>query len=265
MDARRYLDRIGFEAEPEVGVETLRELHRLHQLAVPFENLDIHLGTPIVLEPEALFAKIVERRRGGFCYELNGLFGELLQALGFQASLLAASVYMGPLGLGPPLDHLALVVDLGERWIADVGFGRHSVYPLSLDSREPQDDPAGVFRVVDAGDGEVDVVQDEQPVYRLDLRPRRLADFAPTSWWQQTSVDSHFTAGPTCSLMTPDGRVTLADDRLITTEGDTRTERVVEGATERLDLYRTTFGFTLDRLPAPAGERRRQLSAVTPA
>ena len=117
-----YLERLGFTAPPQPTIEGLRRLHTAHLARVPFENLDIHLGEKILLEPEALVAKIVERRRGGFCYELNGAFSTLLQALGFDVTLLAARVHNAGV-LGPPFDHMCLRVDLDEPWLADVGFG----------------------------------------------------------------------------------------------------------------------------------------------
>src|SRR5439155_12459989 len=115
--------------------------------AVPFENLSIHLGEPIVLDEAELLDKLVRRRRGGFCYELNGAFAALLAALGFEVTLLAARVYGGGV-LSPPFDHLALPVDAPGPWLVDVGFGRHSHYPLRLDTAAEQVDPDGVFQVV---------------------------------------------------------------------------------------------------------------------
>ena len=123
-----YLNRVGVTA-PTVGdAAGLRTLHRAHQLTVPFENLSIHLAEPISLDEPDLIDKIVRRRRGGFCYELNGAFALLLEALGAHVSRVAARVY-GEEGLSPPFDHLALIVrpaDGGGPWLADVGFGSHS-------------------------------------------------------------------------------------------------------------------------------------------
>ena len=173
--------------------EWLRELQVRHLFAVPFENLDIHLGARIVLTEQALLDKIVARRRGGFCYELNGAFAGLLSTLGFDVTLLAGRV-IGEHGLGPPFDHLALRVRTPEPWLVDVGFGRLSRHPLRLDSRAAQPDPAGVFAIRDSGDGDIDVVHDGRPQYRLEPRPRQLADFEATCWWHQTSPKSHFTS-----------------------------------------------------------------------
>jgi N-hydroxyarylamine O-acetyltransferase len=251
-----YLARIGAARPARPDPEALRELQLRHLRAVPFENLSIHLGEPIVLEEAALLDKLVGRRRGGFCYELNGAFAALLATLGFPVTLLAARVH-GAAGLGPPFDHLALRVEAPEPWLADVGFGSFSHHPLRLDVRAEQADPAGTFRVAEAGGGDLDVLWDGAPQYRVERRPRALRDFEPTCWWQQTSPRSHFTRGPVCSLLTADGRVTLSDRTLVRTVDGRREERILEGDAEVLDAYRAWFGIALDRLPAAPGGRSR--------
>jgi N-hydroxyarylamine O-acetyltransferase len=146
---------------------------------------------------------------------------------------------------------MALRVDLAEPWLVDVGFGKFCQYPLRLAERGPQTDPRGEFRVVDVDPGVVDVLCDGRPEYRLETRPRRLVDFAPTCWYQQTSPDSHFTRSLTCSLPTPEGRVTLSGTTLIRTENGHRTERDLT-ETEALAAYRDVFGIVLDRVPTVA-------------
>ena len=115
MNVAAYLERIGYSGGLAPGAETLRNIHRAHLFAVPFENLDIGWRREIRLNPEALVEKIVGQRRGGFCYELNGAFASLLRALGFQVTLLSARVPCADGTLGPEFDHLALRVDLDER------------------------------------------------------------------------------------------------------------------------------------------------------
>jgi N-hydroxyarylamine O-acetyltransferase len=245
-----YLARIGAARPARADATALRELQLRHLRTVPFENLSIHLGEPIVLEPGALLDKLLRRRRGGFCYELNGAFSDLLSSLGFGVTLLAARVF-GDDGPGPPFDHLALRVDADGSgpWLADVGFGRHSSYPLRLDTGDEQADPGGTFRIAETADGDLDVIRDGQPQYRLEPRPRSLGDFEPTCWWQQTSPESHFTRSLACSLLTETGRVTLSDRTLIRTTGEQRDERTLTGDAEVLDAYRTWFGIVLDRVP----------------
>ncbi|MFF1909863.1 arylamine N-acetyltransferase [Kitasatospora sp. NPDC058218] len=244
-----YLARIGVPRPDRPSPAALAELHRAHLGTVPFETLSIGFGEPVLLATGALFEKLVTRRRGGFCYELNGLFAELLRALGYRVELLGARVFDGD-RTGPPFDHLALRVDLDGPWLADVGFGRFSHLPLRLDERGPQRDPGGGFTLVPHGDDELDVLMDGRPEYRLGLRPHRLADFVPTCWWQTTSPDSHFTRSSTCSRLTADGgRITLGGARLIRTGPDgARTEDLLDEA-DALAAYREHFGITLDRLP----------------
>jgi N-hydroxyarylamine O-acetyltransferase len=273
----RYLERIG-AARPEVlDAAALDVLHRAHLLAVPFENLSLHLSEPVSLEPADLIDKIVTRRRGGFCYELNGAFALLLRTLGAEVSLAAVMVYDGD-RLGPPFDHLALLVRPagGGRRLVDVGFGDHSVHSLDLDDRQEQDDPAGRFQLIDTDPvpatdptatptGDLDLFRDGKPRYRVELRPRSLTDFGPTCWYQQTSPQSHFTRQPVCSLLTEDGpgqagpggagRITLSGRTLIRTENGTRIEQELTTDAAVLAAYRDQFGVVLERVPdvSPAG------------
>jgi N-hydroxyarylamine O-acetyltransferase len=240
----RYLERIGLVGRPDAD---LAELQFAHLQRVPFENLSIHLGEPIELTTAALYDKIVVRRRGGFCYELNGLFSRLLVSLGHEVDLLSASVYT-PLGRTVPFDHMVLRV--GDLFV-DVGFGRHSARPLRIDTDGDQSDLFGTFRVVAAERGDLDVLRDGEPQYRAELRPRRMPDFEPTCWWQQTAPASHFRAGPVCSLQLADGgQLTLAGRRLIRTAGDgKRTETPLDSDVDVLAAYREHSGVDLDRVP----------------
>jgi N-hydroxyarylamine O-acetyltransferase len=256
--ADAYLRRIDAPRPAAADVEALRMLHLRHLLAVPFENLSIHLGQDIVLEEAALAEKIVGSRRGGFCYELNGAFAALLRALGFGVDLLAARTFGEGGRLGPPYGHMALRVTTADGtgpWLADVGFGRHSHLPLAYGSREDQQDPGGTFRITETADGDLDVSHNGEPACRLEQRPRALGDFAATCWWQRTSPASHFRQSLLCSRQTATGRVTLSGRRLVLTEGgDGRQEREV-GDGEVLAAYREHFGIVLDREPvvAPIG------------
>jgi len=262
-----YLARIGARKPDRPDAAALAELTRRHLATVPFENLSIHLGEPIALDEDAFLDKLVTRRRGGFCYELNGAFGALLAQLGYDVTLLAARVFGPGGGLGPPYDHLALRVDLAEDregdpgeeepWLVDVGFGRFVAEPLRLDERDDQTDPLGTVRLVETGDGDLDVLLDGTPQYRLDLRPRELDEFEATCWFQQTHPTSHFASSLVCSLPTDDGRVTLSERLLVTTAGGERTEVMLASDAEVLACYRERFGITLDRVPtltAPAAD-----------
>ncbi|GAA4938450.1 arylamine N-acetyltransferase family protein [Actinoplanes utahensis] len=254
MDVNAYLDRIGAPRTGSADLARLRALHHAHLTTVPFENLDIHRGVRLSLAPEDLFDKVVRRGRGGFCFELNGLFALLLERSGYRVDRVAARVPDGA-RLGPP-SHLALVVsapaESGSRWLADVGFGDHSVYPLDLTSRADQDDPAGRFVLADTPDGDVDVLRDGRLQYRLETRARGLAFFETMCWYHQTSPDSHFTRKTVCTRLTAHGRVTISDRTLIVTTGDGRSETPLESGAPLLTAYRDHFGIDL---PAGAGFR----------
>jgi N-hydroxyarylamine O-acetyltransferase len=153
------------------------------------------------------------------------------------------------------LDHLALrVVADGERWLVDVGFGAFAQHPLRFDVGDDQADPAGSFRIEQLADGDVVVAENGAPTYRLEPRPRELAEFGPTCWWQQTSPESHFTVAPICSMLTADGRVTVRGRTLIETTSNRRSERDIDDDDVLLAIYRDRFDIVLDRLPGSADQ-----------
>lgn len=247
-EAQAYLDRIGYRGPLSPTAETLRALQVAHLQTVPFENLSIHAGQPILLDDESLFEKVVVRRRGGFCYELNGLFAALLRALGFQVAMISAGAAKPDGTFGPEFDHMALVVELEERWLADVGFGDSFREPLRLDERSEQPEGERSFRIDEADGGRLLLLRRNgpgepwQPQFRFSLQPYEYPDYAGMCRFHQTSPESHFTRRTVCSLATPDGRVTLSGMRLITTRGRGRQERVVASEEERVALLREMFG-----------------------
>lgn len=245
MDIPAYLERIGYQGPLDVSADTLRALHVAHLYTVPFENLDIHLGRALSLDEPALFSKIVTRRRGGFCYELNGLFCGLLRQLGFRVAMLSAEVARPAGGFGPPYDHLALRVDLGEPWLADVGFGDGFLEPLRLDDASDQQQGASAYLIIADGPYRVlmrrDAGGDWTPQFRFTLEPHALAEFAERCVYHQTSPESHFTQGRICTLATPGGRITVSGMRLIVTTSAGREERPLSGEAEYAATLRERF------------------------
>ncbi len=260
VSAAQYLARIDYSGPFVPTVETLYGLHASHMYAVPFENLSIvPLHQPIELDQDSLWQKIVEQRRGGFCYELNGLFAWLLKQAGFGVTYLNGRVFSQRGTLGIDFDHLVLLVTApGEsrRWIADVGFGDSFVVPLVLRQGEQ---PQGLraYRLQSTGDGYVmwqkSYEGDWQRQYFFDLRPRRFPfDYEAGSAYHQRSPDSSFTHSSVVSRATPRGRITLQKDRLIVTEDGNRTERRVAPGEWRI-LLREHFGLAIE-LPEGADE-----------
>ena len=249
MNSVRYLERIGYAGPTSPNADTLRQIHRAHLLAVPFENLDIPLKRKIVCEEESFLRKIVERRRGGFCYEMNGAFAALLRSLGFQVTLLSARVPKEDGSEGPEFDHLTLRVELEEPWLADVGFGDSFLEPLRLKTGVEQKQAGRKFRIIEANES-LHVERCEADgswklEYSFTLQPRQLPEFAAMCHYHQTSPESPFTRKQVCSLATPDGRITLSGMKLITTRDGKREEREMGSQAEWQQVLKNQFGVVL--------------------
>jgi N-hydroxyarylamine O-acetyltransferase len=252
VDIAAYLGRINYHGSMAPTAETLRELQVAHLLTVPFENLSIHAREPIVLDDDALFEKIVKRRRGGFCYEANGLFTALLRSLGFDVAMLSAGVANAGGEFGPDFDHMALMVSLDEPWLVDVGFGDSFREPLSIDKRDEQWQDGRAYRIDSDGRYLIlmrrdDAVDGEwKAQFRFTLQPHEYSDYEEMCRYHQTSPQSHFTRGRICSIATPDGRATLSEMRLIISMNGERQERVLTDEEEYAAVLRERFGVVLD-------------------
>ena len=254
MDPSLYLARIGYTEAIRRDVQTLQGLHVAHMRNVPFENLDIGLTRPIRLTDEALWEKIVVQKRGGFCYELNGLFGWLLRRLGFEVTHLNARVFNHRDGtLGIDFDHLALLVrvpDQPERWLVDVGFGDSFNEPLYLATEVEQTQGLRCYRLEQTPDGYITWQKNYdgswERQYFVDLNPRNFpTDYEVACLYHQTSPRSSFTQASIISRATPEGRISLEDDRLILTRHGKRMEQPVQSKEEYYRLLKQQFNITL--------------------
>src|SRR5690554_4349646 len=147
IEIQPYLNRINYKGPLIPNLALLNTLQKNHLLNIPFENLDIHYGVPIELDMDKIFQKVVKKGRGGFCYELNGLFHHLLSAIGFNAKIISARVYDRKKGIyGKEFDHLAIIVMLeNKEYLVDVGFGEFTFYPLTIEPGTIQSDPRGNY------------------------------------------------------------------------------------------------------------------------
>jgi N-hydroxyarylamine O-acetyltransferase len=246
---QRYLHRIGASAPLRPSYQALAELTARHLEAVPFENLSCHLGETVSLDEEALLGKIIEHRRGGICYELNGAFALLLRALGFDVDLLAARIHHDDGRDGLPFGHLALRVHGSAPALVDVGFGTETVALVPWEVLS-----ANGLHIADYGDVRVHVVG--RHIYTVETRPRRLADFTAMLWWMYNSPHSRFTQSLVCTRVVPGGRRTLSGRRLIDVSALGREERTLP-LDRVLDCYRDEFGIRLTRMPATSPGRTR--------
>ena len=230
-DASAYFGRIGYQGSAEPTVDTLRALVAAHNGAIPFENLDPLMGTPVVdLGAEALTGKLVERQRGGYCYEQNGLMGFVLAELGFGVDRLAGRVvWMSTTDALPAQTHEALSVTVpGDdgSWLVDVGFGGQTLSsPIRLEVGPVQQTRHEPYRIRERAAGlvlEVQVRGEWQPLYLFDTRPRPQIDLEVGSWYVSTNPASPFVVGLTAALVTDDARWNMRGRNLaIHSGGDT--------------------------------------------
>ncbi len=254
MDISSYFARLNYSEPINADIGTLRGLQSAHMLSVPFENLDIvPLHSLIQLSEQALWDKIVVHRRGGFCYELNGMFAWLLKQIGFEVTYLNARVFNRVGELGMDFDHLALLVRVpseSTRWLADVGFGDSFLEPLNLDERGDQTQGLRAYRLEETGEGftvwQRDYAGTWERQYFFDLQPRSFPnDYAAACSYHQTSQQSSFTQRSIISIATPDGRVSLEQNRLIITSNGERRESPVTDDEEYNRLLKERFGVVL--------------------
>jgi len=220
LDLNAYFDRIGYRGAAEPTLQVLRDLVAAHTRTIPFENLDPVMGRPVDdLSPEALSDKLVQRRRGGFCYEHNGLMGYALAEIGFRVRRLAGRAVWGkpPDGPVPPKTHTALAVTFpGSRgpYLVDVGFGGPTpTTPLRMETGSTQRTPHEPYRLMDGGDGLVlqILIRDEwRSMYQFTVHSVPPVDLHVGSWFVSTHPSSIFVTGLTAAIVTDDGRVNLA-------------------------------------------------------
>ena len=255
MKINKYLERISYKGPIHPNIRTLYDLHLAHMLAIPFENLDIGLGRIIRLDEQAIWDKIIVNKRGGFCYELNGLFAWLLKQIGYEVTYLNARVFNRKGNLGSDFDHLTLLVhipDQPEQCLADVGFGDSFTQPLRLDEQGEQIQGLRAYRLEQTSDGYVlwqkNYAGQWERQYFFDLQSHTFPkEYLAGCQYHQTSANSSFTYGSIISIATEDGRVFLENNRLIITRNGIRTELPIESDREYRAFLNEYFGVTLPK------------------
>lgn len=251
FDLQSYLDRIGYKDELEISPDVLARLQSLHLIAIPFENLDIHYHIPI--DFKNAFEKIIHQHRGGFCYELNYLFYQLLNTIGFDVSLISCRVYdKGKEKYGEEFDHMAMIVHIcTDNYLTDVGFGEFAFHPLKIELEKEIPDVRGVFIFRNSDDGYLIVEKKDDngtfiPEYKFTTTERKPEDYLGMCHFHQTSSESHFTRQRVCSLPITEGRITLTGNSLKITKNGITSEREVSSEAEFQELLKHHFGITLN-------------------
>jgi N-hydroxyarylamine O-acetyltransferase len=253
MEIKKYLKRIKVHSEVKPDLKTLRHLHRQHLYNVPFENLDIHSGRKIILQKDKLLHKIIDEKRGGFCYELNGTFYELLTAAGFNVKRVSAGVCDDGINYGPDFDHMALIVNINdEEYLADVGFGDSFIEPLKFNPDEIQKDVKDSYKISKSkGNGYYILFRSPDgenfiPQYRFKTAPKELNEYVEMCRYHQTSPQSHFTQKVICSKAVESGRISLSNLKFIQTVNGIKEQKEIT-ENEFYSLLKSYFNISLPK------------------
>ncbi|MEG3639022.1 arylamine N-acetyltransferase family protein [Magnetococcus sp. PR-3] len=249
MDIERVLHRIGYDGTCVPSLALLATLQQQFLTHIPFENLDIHQQIPLDYSPQGVFDKLVKAGRGGLCYELNGLFYDLLTSLGYAVDFIAAEMFPGD-ALRGKTDHMALLVHWeGACYLVDVGNGKVFGQPLSIHNPTRVQGEDTLYTV---GPYATDYLalfleQDNawQPRYAFKVTPQKRADFQSACHHTQTSADSIFTQKRLVTRPMPGGRKTLTDGVYLQTKDGQRQEKCIPTAQAYLHVLQNEFGITL--------------------
>ena len=252
MDLAAYLERIGHAGPVAPTRDSLAAIMRAHVAAIPFENLDVQLGRPITGDLDEIFAKLVGRRRGGWCYEQNGLLGWALETIGFSVTRVAGGVMRASAGDGALGNHLALVVTLDEPWLVDAGFGGSLAEPIALAPAAHRHAPYDLS-LARIGD---DYWRYEEWIrgrpFSFDFRFER-ADPALLARQQsslQTDPDSPFVLNLVAQRRAGDSHASLRGRVLTLSRGDSYEEFLVEDAETLVETLDTRFALDVPEIAA---------------
>ncbi|SDD78497.1 arylamine N-acetyltransferase family protein [Paraburkholderia lycopersici] len=256
VDLDRYFERIGYDGPRAATLAVLRDLHRLHPLAIPFENLDPLAGRRVSVALPDVVEKLVARRRGGYCFEHNTLLAHVLIQLGFEVTPLAARVLYGrEPGARTPRTHMLLRVEAeGDSWLADVGFGGATLCaPLSFSTEAEQQTPHEPARITrsPANGRKLELFDGEKwiDLYRFELTPAEWVDYEMANWYTSASPESFFTFSLIACIAREGGRAILFNEHLSERDAQGRVieERTIASAEELAQCLRERFGIDLAR------------------
>ncbi len=249
-----YLERINYKGSLDVSKETLYNIHMAHALNIPFENLDVYLKKPVYLDRESLYKKIVTNKRGGYCFEMNGLLSIILQGLGFKVLNLLARITKDNGITYNAKTHQVLCVEIGDdKYLLDVGYGNHGLAaPILIELGKEQEQFYDTFRIVEVekyGYALQRKVEDEfMYIYAFDLKECSPADFMMSHHFTSTFPESLFVNKKVCTMPTKEGRITLTDDHFKVVEGNETSLLEIEDDNHYNKLLKEYFKLDLETM-----------------
>jgi N-hydroxyarylamine O-acetyltransferase len=266
MDLDAYFRRIGYAGARDATLATLKGVHLQHAQSIPFENLNPYLGLTVPLDTPSLEQKLVQQRRGGYCFEQNLLLREVLRSLGFQVRGLAARVtWNTPEGFVSARTHMLLLIHLEEGdFLADVGFGGMTLTgPLRLEVDIEQQTPHEPFRLIAAGPEfimQAKVREGWKALYRFDLQEHVVADYEVTNWYLANHPESRFVRNLIAARPAPDRRYALLNNEFaVHHRGGPSERRILETVGELRDVLEGALLIELPRVPHLDGALQRAL------
>lgn len=247
-----YLERINYKGPLDVSKETLYKIHTAHALNIPFENLDVYFKKPVYLDRESLYKKIVSNKRGGYCFEMNGLLSIILKSLGFKVRDLLARITKDNGVTYNAKTHQVLCVEIGDdKYLLDVGYGNHGLAaPVLIEPGREQEQFFDTFRIVEIekyGYALQRKIEGEFAyIYAFDFEECSPADFMMSHHFTSTFPESLFVNKKVCTVLTKEGRITLTDDHFKVVKGDETSILEIEGDHHYNELLKEHFKLDLD-------------------
>ena len=252
-DLKEYFERIGYAASPRVDFNTLSSLHQLHTYAIPFENLTPYCYQPVLLEESPLEQKLIHEHRGGYCFEQNLLFAQVLKTIGFKVKGLGGRVVWNQPddNIITRRSHMLLSVEIeGESYLADVGFGGLTLTtPIKFITDVAQCTSHEDFRIVEIEEDfklQANVAGVWKTLYRFDLNEQHWIDYEVANYYLYTNPSSHFRSMLIAGMPFKEGRYALSNKNFSTYWKDGRIEKVeLKSVDEIKNVLRKTFGIRL--------------------
>lgn len=253
MNLKGYIERIKYKGELTVNERSLRQLHKSHVSSVPFEALDVYYRKRISLDIHEIYHKVVDQKRGGYCYEVNYLFLWLLLELGFDSHLISARIIDDD-KYGPEYDHMAILVQLNEDWLVDVGYGDLFIEPIKLIPDIEQEDKFKTYKIHKKNNDEFLLLEslkescDYKIKYLFNTRSCSIKEFELQNEVKQNSFDSYFVKNRICTLPTEEGRKTILNDIYKVRTNNTAIEKEISTEKELCRILEIEFDISLGEL-----------------